>query len=67
MSDFGVGALGGVVLIDPATGLPYRAMSTQELDARVPTPPSVGTYFLHSEDGVVTWITPAELMDILNI
>ena len=25
MADYGVGALGGVVLIDPATGLPYKA------------------------------------------
>lgn len=25
MSDYGVGALGGVVLIDPETGLPYKA------------------------------------------
>lgn len=25
MSDYGVGALGGVVLIDPVTGLPYKA------------------------------------------
>ena len=25
MADYGVGALGGVVLIDPTTGLPYKA------------------------------------------
>ena len=26
MADYGVGALGGVVLIDPTTGLPYKAV-----------------------------------------
>ena len=26
MADYGVGALGGVVLIDPGTGLPYKAV-----------------------------------------
>lgn len=45
MSDYGVGALGGVVLIDPETGLPYKAEGGEG---------GGGGASLESEDGDVT-------------
>lgn len=66
MTDYGVGALGGVVLIDPDTGLPYKASGGGGGGGAVPPAPETGTYILSSEDGVSAWITIAELMDLIN-
>lgn len=54
MADYGVGALGGVVLIDPETGLPYKAEGGGA--SELPTPPAEGTFNLQSVDGVLTWV-----------
>ena len=51
----------------PAGAIPVEIHGASNVTAgEVPDPPAVGQFFLHSNDGVMTWISDTDLFDIIN-